>query len=88
MMFWKTGTVLEPQMFDTQTKTVTTMTISVPCQFVGAYSGYMTMAEDWISIPTRKGPDAVPACHDNVDIHPMKKLNGFWTLEGKNSETQ
>jgi hypothetical protein len=35
MTFWKTGMALEPQMFSTQTRMVTAMTMSVPCQFVG-----------------------------------------------------
>jgi hypothetical protein len=72
MMFWKIGMPFAPQILRTHTKKVTAMTMSVPCHLVATYSGYITVAEDWIKVPTRKGPDAVPACHDNVDIQPMK----------------
>jgi hypothetical protein len=48
----------------------------------------MTMTEDWINVPTRNGPEAVPACQDKVDIHPTKKLKGFCKLGGENSDTQ
>lgn len=35
MTFWNIGMPLVPQMFKAQTRTVTAMTISVPCHFVG-----------------------------------------------------
>ena len=72
MTFWKRGIALAPYTFKAHTKKVTAMTMRVHCHLVAAYSGYMTVAEDWIRVPTKKGPEAVPACHDTVDIHPVK----------------
>ena len=52
-------------------KATVAKTNSVPCQFCGMYVGSLTPKTAWMTVPAMKAPEALPACHESVLIHPV-----------------
>ena len=65
------GMDLAPQMLATKSTSTIATTSNVPCQFWASYSGLLSLIQPWMRVPVRKEPDAVPACQESVDSHPV-----------------